>query len=71
MLKENRTSYEQNPDKILGKQWKNQVKLDKTTKLDICEALCDLVPFVQFKTVKNNLGGVLVLVKFYQNASTE
>ena len=28
-----------------------------------CDALRDLVPFVQFKTVKNTHGGVLLLVK--------
>ena len=37
----------------------------------ICDALRDLVPFVQFKNVKNTPGGVLILVKLqlqlYQN----
>ena len=29
----------------------------------ICDTLRDLVPFVQFKNVKNTHGGVLLLVK--------
>ena len=31
----------------------------------ICDALRDLVPFLQFKNVKNTHGGVLLLVKCY------
>ena len=30
---------------------------------NICDPLCNLVPFVQFKNIKNTHGGVLPLVK--------
>ena len=33
-----------------------------------CDALGDLVPFVQFKNVKNTHGGVLILVKLQAEA---
>ena len=33
-----------------------------------CDALRDLVPFVQFKNVKNTHGGVLILVKLQASA---
>ena len=32
-----------------------------------CGALRDLVPFIQFKNVKNTHGGVLLLVKLQTN----
>ena len=35
---------------------------------EICDALRDLVPFVQFKNVKNTHGGVLILVKLQAEA---
>ena len=35
----------------------------KKTFMNICDALRDLVPFVQFKSVKKTDGGVLLLVK--------
>ena len=34
----------------------------------ICDALHDLVPFVQLKNVKNTHGGVLLLVKLRSEA---
>ena len=34
----------------------------------ICGVLRDLVPFVQFKNVKNTHGGVLILVKLQAEA---
>ena len=30
---------------------------------NVCDALLDLVPFVQFKNMKSTQGGVLLLVK--------
>ena len=33
--------------------------------MTICDALCDLVPFVQFKKREKTHGGVLILVKLY------
>ena len=34
----------------------------------VCDALSDLLPFTQFKTVKNTHGGVLLLVKLHAKA---
>ena len=36
----------------------------------ICDTLRDLVPFVQFKNVKNTHGGVLLLVKLQAEAKS-
>ena len=40
----------------------------KLKQAKICGALRELVPFVQFKNVKNTYGGVLILVKLLASA---
>ena len=47
------------------------VDLDKSCsyfKICICYALCNLLPFVQFKKPENTHGGVLLLVKLQASA---
>ena len=41
--------------------------------IDICDVLSNLVPFIQFKNVKNTHGGMLILVKlqaFFAKSNT-
>ena len=42
----------------------------KVAKLHIYDGVGDLVPFIQFKNVKNTHGGVLLLVKLQAKSNT-
>ena len=45
-------------------------KNDKRNFINICDALRNLVPFVQFKKCENTHGGMLLLVKFQFKSNT-
>ena len=50
--------------KVIQSNFNHSLRLPLTVKLhQLCDALRDLVPFIQFKNVKNTHGGELLLVK--------
>ena len=46
----------------------NFIMLVRTLSSTKCDGLRDLIPFVQFKNVKNSYGGVLLLVQLQTEA---